>query len=74
MKLLIIQSSTTSRHFILLRSKCSPQHFVLEHPQSIILPNYYLLLFEYWGVESTAATHGLLYLLRVIVRMENLVE
>jgi hypothetical protein len=37
-------------------------------------------LFEYWGVESilgplcTAATTGLLYLPRVIVRMEKLVE
>jgi hypothetical protein len=37
-------------------------------------------LFEYWGVESilgplgTAATPGLLYLPRVIARMEKLVE
>jgi hypothetical protein len=37
-------------------------------------------LFEYWGVESilgplgTAATTGLLYLPRVIVRMDKLVE
>jgi hypothetical protein len=41
---------------------------------------YYLLVFEYWGVESildplgTAATTGLLYLPWVIVRMEKLVE
>jgi hypothetical protein len=40
----------------------------------------YFFLFEYWGVESilgplgTAATPGLLYLPRVIVRMEKLVE
>jgi hypothetical protein len=39
-----------------------------------------VLLFEYWRVESilgplgTAATPGLLYLPRVIVRMEKLVE
>jgi hypothetical protein len=38
------------------------------------------LFLEYWGVESilgplgTAATPGLLYLPRVIVEMENLVE
>jgi hypothetical protein len=40
----------------------------------------HFFLFKYWGVESilgplgTAATTGLLYLPRVIVRMEKLVE
>jgi hypothetical protein len=40
----------------------------------------HIFLFEYWGVESilgphgTAAAPGLLYLLRVILRMEKLVE
>jgi hypothetical protein len=36
MKLLIMQFSPTSCHFISLRSKYSPQHPVLKHPQSII--------------------------------------
>jgi hypothetical protein len=37
MKLLIIQFSPTSRHFISLRSSYS-QHTVLRHPQSVFLP------------------------------------
>jgi hypothetical protein len=41
MNLLIMQFSPTSCHFISLRSKHSPQHPVLKHPQSIFLP--YLL-------------------------------
>jgi hypothetical protein len=35
MKLLIMQFSQTSCHFISLRSKYSPQHPVLKHPQSM---------------------------------------
>jgi hypothetical protein len=35
MKLLITQFSPASCHFISLRSKCSPQHPVLKHPQSM---------------------------------------
>jgi hypothetical protein len=38
MKLLIMYVSPTSRHFISLRSKYSPQHPVLKHPQSMFLP------------------------------------
>jgi hypothetical protein len=38
MKLLIVQFSPTSRHFISLRSKYSPQHHVLKHLQFIFLP------------------------------------
>jgi hypothetical protein len=38
MKLLIMQFSPTSCHFIPLRSKYSPQHSVLKHPQSMFLP------------------------------------
>jgi hypothetical protein len=38
MKLLIMQFSPPSRHFISLRSKYSPQHPVLKHPQSMFLP------------------------------------
>jgi hypothetical protein len=38
MKLLIMQFSPTSGHIISLRSKYSPQHPVLKHPQSMILP------------------------------------
>jgi hypothetical protein len=33
MKLLIMQSSPASRHFLPLRSKYSPQHPVLKQPQ-----------------------------------------
>jgi hypothetical protein len=33
MKLLVMQFSPTSRHFVSLRSKYSPQHPVLKHPQ-----------------------------------------
>jgi hypothetical protein len=36
-KLLIMQFSPTTCHFISLRSK-SPQHPVLKHPQSMFLP------------------------------------
>jgi hypothetical protein len=38
MKLLLMQFSATFRHFISLRSKYSPQHLVLKHPQSMFLP------------------------------------
>jgi hypothetical protein len=38
MKLLIMQFSLSSCHFILLKSKYSPQHHVLKHPQSVLLP------------------------------------
>jgi hypothetical protein len=38
MKRLIMQCSPASRHFISLRSKYSPQHPVLKHPQSMLLP------------------------------------
>jgi hypothetical protein len=38
MKLLIMQFSPISRHFISLRSKYSPQHPVLKHPQSMFHP------------------------------------
>jgi hypothetical protein len=37
-KLLIMQFSPSSRHSITLRSKYSPQHIVLEFPQSKCLP------------------------------------
>jgi hypothetical protein len=37
MKLLIMQFSPTSNHFISLRLKYSPQHPVLKHPQSLFL-------------------------------------
>jgi hypothetical protein len=38
MKLLIMQFSPTSCHFISLLSKYSPQHPVLKHPQSLFRP------------------------------------
>jgi hypothetical protein len=38
MKLLIMQFSPISCHFISLRTKYSPQHPVHKHPQSMILP------------------------------------
>jgi hypothetical protein len=38
MKLLIMQSSLASRHFLPLRSKYFPQHPVLKQPQSMLLP------------------------------------
>jgi hypothetical protein len=38
MKLLIMQFSPTSRHFFSLRSKYSPQHPFLKHPQSMFFP------------------------------------
>jgi hypothetical protein len=37
MKLLIMQFSLTSCHFISLQSRYSPQHSVLKHPQSMFL-------------------------------------
>jgi hypothetical protein len=37
MKLLIMQSSPVSCHFLPLRYKYSPQHPVFKHPQSIVL-------------------------------------
>jgi hypothetical protein len=39
-KLHIMQFSPISRHFISLRSKYSPQHPVLKHPQSTFFPQY----------------------------------
>jgi hypothetical protein len=46
MKLLIMQFSPTSRHWISLRSKYSPQHPVLKHSQSMFLSslNFFILL------------------------------
>jgi hypothetical protein len=44
MKLLIIQFSPVSRHFISLRSKYSPQHPILKHPQSMIKVKFSLCL------------------------------
>jgi hypothetical protein len=38
MKLLIMQSSPASLHFLTLRSKYSPQPPVLRHPQSVFFP------------------------------------
>jgi hypothetical protein len=38
MKLLILQPSLASRYFLPLRSKYSPQHPVLKHPQIYSLP------------------------------------
>jgi hypothetical protein len=38
MKLLIMQFHPISRHFISLRSKYSPQHPVLKHPQVFVPP------------------------------------
>jgi hypothetical protein len=38
MKLLVMDYYPTSCHFICLRSKYSPQHPVLGHPQSLLLP------------------------------------
>jgi hypothetical protein len=38
MKFLIMQFSPTSCHLIFVRSKYSPQHPVLKHPQYIFLP------------------------------------
>jgi hypothetical protein len=37
MKLLIMQSSPASCHFLFLRSKYSPQHPVLKYPQCYVL-------------------------------------
>jgi hypothetical protein len=39
-KLLIMQLSPPSQHFIPLRSKYSPQHPVLKHPPSMVLPKF----------------------------------
>jgi hypothetical protein len=38
-KLLIMQFSPTSCHFISIRFKCSSQHHVLKHPQSMYFPD-----------------------------------
>jgi hypothetical protein len=38
LKLLIMHSSPNSCHFLLLRSKYSPQNLVLKHPQSLFFP------------------------------------
>jgi hypothetical protein len=38
MKLLIMQFSPIPRHFVSPRTKYSPQHPVLKHPQSTLLP------------------------------------
>jgi hypothetical protein len=38
MKLLIMQSSPASCHFLPLRSRDSPEHPVLKHPPSVFLP------------------------------------
>jgi len=36
-KLLIVRSSPASLHFLRIRSKFSPQHLVIKHPQSVFL-------------------------------------
>jgi hypothetical protein len=52
MKLLIMQFSVTSRHFISLRIKFSPQHPVLKHPQSVfkIMDSVKYCIFFFWFV------------------------
>jgi len=40
MKFLIMQTSPATRNFLPLRSKQSPQHPVLKHPQSIPLSQF----------------------------------
>jgi hypothetical protein len=40
MMLLIMQCSPVSCHLISFRSKYSPQHPILKHPQSVFLPQY----------------------------------
>jgi hypothetical protein len=39
MKFLIMQSSPASHHFFPLRSRYSPQHPILKHPQSVFFFN-----------------------------------
>jgi hypothetical protein len=38
MKLPVVQLSPFSRYFIPVRSKYSPQHPVVKHPQSVLFP------------------------------------
>jgi hypothetical protein len=42
-----VQFSPTSCHIISLRSKYSPQHPVLKHPQSMPLFTYYIIIRRY---------------------------
>jgi hypothetical protein len=51
MKLLIMQFPPNSRHIIPLRSKYSPQHPVLKHPQSMFLPEVFKICYLYWLCE-----------------------
>jgi hypothetical protein len=50
MKLLIMQFSPISCHFISLRTKYSPQHPVLKHPQSMFLPECEIPISHPYGI------------------------
>jgi hypothetical protein len=50
MTLLIMQSSLSSRHFLPLESKYSPEHPVLRHPPSVFLPSF----LRVWNVRGAA--------------------
>jgi len=51
MKLLIMQSSSASCHFIPLRSEYSLHHPVLKHPQSVLIPLVWQPMGLKWIVE-----------------------
>jgi hypothetical protein len=59
-----MQSSPTSRHLLPLRSKYSPQHPVLKHPQSIIQLVQFecMLCFKFWKNLNDSSHHNTLWL------------
>jgi hypothetical protein len=59
MKLPIVQLSSVSRYFIPLRSKYSPQHPVLKHPQSMLFPQCYRPSFT--PIQNNRQNYGFVY-------------
>jgi hypothetical protein len=70
MKLLIMQFSSTSYHFISLRSKYSPEHRVLKHPQSMFIPTFSVFIIKQRHYTATTCLCRLshLYVITSVIR------
>jgi len=71
MKLLIMKSSPTSHHFLLLRSKYSYQHPVLIHPQCMASYSYHCQVEVFWFVTPCSVSEVLAASIFRLARLES---
>jgi hypothetical protein len=69
MKLPTVQRFPFSCYFMFLRSKYSPQHPVLKHPQSMLCPSYYRPSFT--PVQNNWQNYGFACFQIYLPRQEN---